>query len=126
MTALLALFSSLVFRTTILGLQCNASQVAPNTLLSQAGSRTQKWQWWQEHRISIPKLVLHDLFALAQLVSNDASDPVWTQYMGYLIPREATAKALQDATYEGLGVRCPPSFSCGMFITMNWCKPVSI
>jgi hypothetical protein len=51
----------------------------------------------------IPKFVLSDLLAVSQLVSHDSPDLIWQRYIGYLVPRNFTAEALQDAAYEGLG-----------------------
>ncbi len=100
----------------ILGLIRNAAQVAPlvvylsmrcqfwfNSMLSQSAARTQRRSWWQRHLMRVPRFVLCDLLAISQLVTDDPSDLLWQRYIGYLVPRELTAEALQDAAYEGLG-----------------------
>jgi hypothetical protein len=104
------------FIAAILGLIRNAAQVAPlvvylsmrcqfwfNSMLSQSATRIQRRSWWQRHLLRIPKFVLSDLLAVSQLVSHDSSDLIWQRYIGYLVPRDFTAEALQDAAYEGLG-----------------------
>lgn len=104
------------FVAAILGLIRNAAQVAPlvvylsmrcqfwfNSLLSRSSHLTQRRSWWKRNHLRVPQFVLHDLLALSSLVSDNASDTIWQRYIGYLVPRDFTAEALQDAAHEGLG-----------------------
>jgi hypothetical protein len=44
-----------------------------------------------------------DMTCIAELLLEPEFSPVWSQYIGLLIPREATHQFLSDASYAGIG-----------------------
>ena len=59
--------------------------------------------WWSRGKVRFSKNVQADLrFFSEQLVLPEFS-PVWSCYIGLLVPRTATHSLISDASYEGLG-----------------------
>jgi hypothetical protein len=59
--------------------------------------------WWTRGRIRFTKSVIDDLKLLAESLQLPEFSPVWSCYIGLLIPRDATHAFLSDASYEGVG-----------------------
>jgi hypothetical protein len=53
--------------------------------------------------VKFTKQVISDLLLLCEALMLPEFSPVWTCYLGLLVPRVCTHKFLSDASYEGLG-----------------------
>jgi hypothetical protein len=60
-------------------------------------------KWWTKGRIKFSKPVIADLLLLCESLTLPEFSPVWSCYIGLLVPRLATHRFLSDASYEGLG-----------------------
>jgi hypothetical protein len=60
-------------------------------------------RWWSRGKIWLSKSVQKDLACIADLLLEPEFSPVWSQYIGLLIPRDATHTILSDASYAGIG-----------------------
>jgi hypothetical protein len=59
--------------------------------------------WWKRGKVRFSKRVIDDLKLLMEMLTLPEFSPVWSCYIGLLIPRIATSRFLSDASYEGLG-----------------------
>jgi hypothetical protein len=73
-------------------------------------------RWWSRGRVWITKSVKAELQMIAVLLLEPEYSPVWSRYMGLLIPRDATHRILSDASYAGIG-GWSPHFSLQWRIT---------
>jgi hypothetical protein len=64
---------------------------------------SQSRTWWRRGKVRFTKEVQDDLRFLCEQLLRPEFDPVWSCYIGLLIPRDATHAFLSDASYEGLG-----------------------
>jgi hypothetical protein len=60
-------------------------------------------RWWQRGRVWISKSVQQDLRIVANWLLEPEYSPVWSSYIGLLVPRVATHTILSDASYAGIG-----------------------
>ncbi len=60
-------------------------------------------RWWSRGRVWISKNVQVELQMIADLLLEPEYSPVWSRYIGLLVPREATHRILSDASYAGIG-----------------------
>ncbi len=60
-------------------------------------------RWWARGKIWISKSVAKDLQCIADLLLEDEYSPIWSQYIGLLVPCDATHSILSDASYAGIG-----------------------
>jgi hypothetical protein len=99
---------------SILGKVRAAGQVAPwgpyvsfslSTAITAASRRAchQTRRFWTKGRITFTQQVIEDLLLLCESLNLPEFSPVWSCYIGLLIPRNATHRFLSDASYEGLG-----------------------
>jgi hypothetical protein len=59
--------------------------------------------FWSRGKIRFNKGVIEDLKLLAESLRLPEFSPVWSCYIGLLVPRIATHEFLSDASYEGVG-----------------------
>jgi hypothetical protein len=59
--------------------------------------------WWSKGKIRLSKSIKKDLQFLCDYLLEEEYSPVWSRYIGLLIPRLATHTLLSDASYEGIG-----------------------
>jgi hypothetical protein len=59
--------------------------------------------WWTRGKIRLSAAVIQDLKFLSEYLLLEEFSPVWSRYLGLLVPRIATCIFLSDASYEGLG-----------------------
>jgi hypothetical protein len=59
--------------------------------------------WWSRGKVRLSKRVIADLRFLMEVLELPEYSPVWSCYIGLLVPRVATHQFLSDASYEGLG-----------------------
>jgi hypothetical protein len=59
--------------------------------------------WWKRGKVRLSAAVKADLRFLCEFLSEPEFSPVWSRYIGLLIPRVATHQLLSDASYEGIG-----------------------
>jgi hypothetical protein len=99
---------------SIMGKVRAAGQVAPwgpyvsfslADAIKQACRNTQHptKRFWTKGRIQFKKQVIEDLLLLCEALQLPEFSPVWSCYIGLLVPRDATHSFLSDASYEGLG-----------------------
>jgi hypothetical protein len=62
-----------------------------------------KRSWWARGKVRLSASVREDLRFLCTYLSEPEFSPVWSSYIGLLIPRVATHQFLSDASYEGAG-----------------------
>jgi hypothetical protein len=62
-----------------------------------------KWSWWACGKVRLSASVREDLRFLCTYLSEPEFSPVWSRYIGLLIPRVATHQFLPDASHEGVG-----------------------
>lgn len=67
----------------------------------QAFSPTRSW--WSRGKVRFSKRVQADLRFLCEQLTLPEFSPVWSCYIGLLIPRSPTHTMISDASYEGLG-----------------------
>jgi hypothetical protein len=60
-------------------------------------------RFWARGKVWITKSMAKDLLCIADMLLEPEFSPVWSQYIGLLIPREATHQILSDASYAGIG-----------------------
>jgi hypothetical protein len=60
-------------------------------------------RFWTNGRIVFKPRVIKDLLLLCEALDLPEFNPVWSCYIGLLVPRVATHRFLSDASYEGLG-----------------------
>jgi hypothetical protein len=60
-------------------------------------------KWWSRGKIRFSRRVIADLKLLMESLRLPEFSPVWSCYIGLLVPRTAMQKFLSDASYEGLG-----------------------
>jgi hypothetical protein len=61
-------------------------------------------RWWTRGKVWISKSVKKDLECLTDLLLDEEYSPAWSQYIGLLVPRDATThRILSDASYAGIG-----------------------
>jgi hypothetical protein len=59
--------------------------------------------WWSRGKICLSKSVVADLEHLCEYLTVPEFSPIWSRYIGLLVPRIATHRFLSDASYEGIG-----------------------
>jgi hypothetical protein len=59
--------------------------------------------WWSRGKIRLSKSVAVDLALLCESLRVPEFSPIWSRYIGLLVPRIATHRFLSDASYEGIG-----------------------
>jgi hypothetical protein len=59
--------------------------------------------WWQWGCVWISKSIQQELQIVADLLLEPEYSPIWSRYIGLLIPREATHTILSDASFAGIG-----------------------
>jgi hypothetical protein len=59
--------------------------------------------WWKRGKVRLSASVREDLRFLCEFLSEPEFSPVWSRYIGLLVPRVATHALLSDASYEGIG-----------------------
>jgi hypothetical protein len=59
--------------------------------------------FWSRGKIRFNNNVIEDLKLLAESLQLPEFNPVWSCYIGLIVPREATHTFLSDASYEGVG-----------------------
>jgi hypothetical protein len=59
--------------------------------------------WWSKGKVRFSKKVQADLRFLSEQLVLPEFSPVWSCYIGLLVPRTATHSLISDASYEGLG-----------------------
>jgi hypothetical protein len=59
--------------------------------------------WWSRGKVRFSKNVQADLRFLSEQLVLPEFSPVWSCYIGLLVPRTATHSLISDASYEGLG-----------------------
>jgi hypothetical protein len=64
---------------------------------------SQKRSWWTRGKVRLSASVRADLLFLCEFLCEPEFSPVWSRYIGLLIPRTATHELLSDASYEGIG-----------------------
>jgi hypothetical protein len=60
-------------------------------------------RFWARGKVWITKSMAKDMLCIADLLLEPEFSPVWSQYIGLLIPRDATHQILSDASYAGIG-----------------------
>jgi hypothetical protein len=60
-------------------------------------------KWWSRGKIRFSRRVIEDLKLLIESLQLEEFSPVWSCYIGLLVPRIALYRLLSDASYEGLG-----------------------
>jgi hypothetical protein len=61
-----------------------------------------RW-WWSRGKVWLTKSVRQDMACVAALLLAPEFSPVWSQYIGLLVPRDATHTILSNASYAGIG-----------------------
>jgi hypothetical protein len=59
--------------------------------------------WWNRGKVRLSAAIRADLRFLCEFLDEPEFSPVWSRYIGLLIPRIATHAFLSDASYEGIG-----------------------
>jgi hypothetical protein len=59
--------------------------------------------WWRRGKVRLSAAVRADLRFLCEFLTVPEFSPLWSRYIGLLIPRMATHRFLSDASYEGIG-----------------------
>ena len=59
--------------------------------------------WWQRGHVWVSKSVQQDLRIVATYLQEPEYSPVWSRYIGLIVPRDATHTILSDASYAGIG-----------------------
>jgi hypothetical protein len=59
--------------------------------------------FWHRGKIRLSKTIKADLNFLCEYLRAPEFSPIWSRYIGLLIPRLATHALLSDASYEGVG-----------------------
>jgi hypothetical protein len=59
--------------------------------------------WWSRGKVRFSKNVQADLRFLSEQLVLPEFSPIWSCYLGLLVPRTATHSLISDASYEGLG-----------------------
>ena len=59
--------------------------------------------FWTRGKIRFNNNVIEDLKLLAETLRLPVFNPVWSCYIGLIVPRVATHEFLSDASYEGVG-----------------------
>jgi hypothetical protein len=59
--------------------------------------------WWNRGKVRLSAAIRADLRFLCDFLDKPEFSPVWSRYIGLLIPRIATHASLYDASYEGIG-----------------------
>jgi hypothetical protein len=62
-----------------------------------------KRSWWTRGKVRLSASVRADLRFLCEFLCEPEFSPVWSRYIGLLVPRVATHELLSDASYEGIG-----------------------
>uniref|UniRef100_UPI002596FA89 hypothetical protein n=1 Tax=uncultured Marinobacter sp. TaxID=187379 RepID=UPI002596FA89 len=99
---------------SIIGKQRSASLVAPwgpylsfslamalNHAVRSAYAAIRRW--WQRGRVLVSNSVQQDLQIVATYLQEPEYSPVWSRYIGLIVPRVATHTILSDASYAGIG-----------------------
>jgi hypothetical protein len=60
-------------------------------------------RFWARGKVWITKSTKKDMQCIADLLLEPEYSPVWTQYIGLLVPRTATHQIFSDASYAGIG-----------------------
>jgi hypothetical protein len=60
-------------------------------------------RFWARGKVWITKSMKKDMLCIAELLLEPQFSPVWSQYIGLLIPRDATHRIFSDASYAGIG-----------------------
>jgi hypothetical protein len=60
-------------------------------------------RWWQRGRVWVSKSIQQELRLVAAFLLEPEYSPLWSRYIGLLVPREATHTILSDASYAGIG-----------------------
>jgi hypothetical protein len=61
------------------------------------------WRFWARGKVWITKSMKKDMECIANMLIEPEFSPIWSQYIGLLIPCEATHQILSDASYAGIG-----------------------
>jgi hypothetical protein len=99
---------------SILGKICSVYDVAPwgpyilfslSEALKKAtrAAFSNKRSWWARGNVRLLASIREDLRFLCMYLSEPKFSPVWSRYIGLLVPRVATHQFLSDASYEGVG-----------------------
>jgi hypothetical protein len=59
--------------------------------------------FWSRGKIRLSRSVIADLKLLCESLRVPEYSPIWSRYIGLLVPRIATHRFLSDASYEGIG-----------------------
>jgi hypothetical protein len=54
-------------------------------------------------KVWLTKSMTKDMECIAGMLLEPEFSPVWSQYIGLIIPRDATHQILSDASYAGIG-----------------------
>jgi len=73
-----------------------------NELVSTSGNGRHR-RWWKQKKFRVRQVVLRDLHTLLPTLDEDPHNPVWTRYIGLLVPRAPTSVIKSDASYSGIG-----------------------
>ena len=60
-------------------------------------------RWWQRGMVWVSNSVQQDLRIVATYLQEPEYSPVWSRYIGLIVPRDATHTILSDASYAGIG-----------------------
>jgi hypothetical protein len=60
-------------------------------------------RWWQRGHVWVSKSVQQDQRIVATYLQEPEYSPVWSRYIGLIVPRDATHTILSDASYAGIG-----------------------
>ncbi len=60
-------------------------------------------RFWTRGKVWITKSMKKDMECIANMLLEPEFSPVWSQYIGLLIPRDATHQILSDTSYAGIG-----------------------
>jgi hypothetical protein len=60
-------------------------------------------RWWSRGKVWLTKSLRKDMACIAEYLLDPQFNPIWSQYIGLLIPRDATQSILSDASYAGIG-----------------------
>jgi hypothetical protein len=60
-------------------------------------------RWWLRGHVWVSKSVQHDLQIVATYGQEPEYSPVWSRYIGLIVPRVATHMILLDDSYTGIG-----------------------
>jgi hypothetical protein len=63
--------------------------------------------WWNRGKVRLSAVIRVDLCFLCEFLDEPEFSPVWSRYIGLLIPQTATHAFLSNASYEGIGGRSP-------------------